>query len=530
MSREYSGAPLLPTYEVSAFSLGGTNPDSQSYSPGRRYVNSPRENGISGPYIFNADDNFDFQARKVYRAGSVGPANPRLYINFINFDYPITLPSGAIETKQMVGVAIWEVGADGIAQTATISAFEKEFWEGTPEPPSDGPTSGPQGGRGSFSAPSDNRGDRTGATAAQIASIWNGNVITAGYNNYYISPSAPDAFQEMCERLWDPDVIQSWINQAQSPLQAIITCHQIPANLAPTSLGTAEIIKAAGLGLSDTAADTFSQYITSYHVGDVDISQYTDAFPDFTDSSIYIHLPYIGTYQLDTASCMHGWLAVDYLCDITSGHCTALITTMDKFGNTEIRYEFKGDCSKTVPLYQRENPWSKVGGAILPAITGIAVGAVSGNAAAGAIASRVANTVADAWDVDLENDLGGQQFINDIRPAVQRSGAISGGLGTIASSATSAALSGGGTVQSNASGGDVSSPIDTQCWILITRPQWSAPEYYDRERAYPSDISGAVGDFQGLLIVANCELNGIDCTDQELHEIDSWLKSGVLLD
>jgi len=222
----------------------------------------------------------------------------------------------------------------------------------------------------------------------------------------------------MCERLWDPDVIQSWINQAQSPLQAIITCHQIPASLGPSTLGTAEIIKAAGLGLSDTAAPTFSQYITSYHVGDVDISQYTDAFPDFTDSSIYIHLPYVGTYQIDTASCMHGWLAVDYLCDITSGHCTALITTMDKFGNTQIRYEFKGDCSKTVPLYQRENPWSKVGGAILPAITGIAVGAVSGNAAAGAVASRVANTVADAWDVDLENDLGGQQFINDIRPAV----------------------------------------------------------------------------------------------------------------
>jgi hypothetical protein len=43
----------------------------------------------------------------------------------------------------------------------------------------------------------------------------------------------------MCERLWNPDVIQSWINQAQSPLQAIITCHQIPATLAPTNLGAA---------------------------------------------------------------------------------------------------------------------------------------------------------------------------------------------------------------------------------------------------------------------------------------------------
>jgi len=68
------------------------------------------------------------------------------------------------------------------------------------------------------------------------------------------------------------------------------------------------------------------------------------------------------------------------------------------------------------------------------------------------------------------------------------------------------------------------------CWLLITRPQWSAPELYSRERAYPSDISQTVGEFSGLLVVSSCELNGIDCTDDELHEIDSWLKTGVLLD
>jgi len=193
----------------------------------------------------------------------------------------------------------------------------------------------------------------------------------------------------MCERLWNPNVIESWENQAMSPLQAIITCHQIPANLAPSTLGTARAINAAGLALSDTAAPTFSQYITSYHVGDVDISQYTDSFADFTNSSIYIHLPYVGTYQLDTAACMHGWLAVDYLCDITSGHCTALITTMDKFGNTEIRYEFKGDCSKTVPLFQRENPWANILGGALPSLAGLGVAAITGSIG-GAIAGQAA--------------------------------------------------------------------------------------------------------------------------------------------
>lgn len=525
---QYSGGPSGTKYTIRPFYA------ETSSSNARGYSNWIRLHSVSGPVspVSSTQNNLkilldDFKTGAEQRQA-------RIHLNFVNFNYDVTLPSQEVVSKQMIGFVIWRTGADGVPIEAQISAFEKEFWEGAPEPPNDGPTSSPQGGHGSFSAPSDNRGDRGGATATQIATRWNGNVITAGYNNYYVSPSIPAPFQEMCERLWDPDIIQSWINQAQSPLQAIITCHQIPAVLAPTSLGTPEPIKAAGLTLSDTAASTFSQYITSYHVGDVDISQYTDSFADFTNTSIYIHLPYVGTYQLDTAACMHGWLAVDYLCDITSGHCTALITTMDKFGNTQIRYEFKGDCSKTVPLYQRENPWAKVGGAILPAVAGVMIGGATGNLFAGAaatsVASRVANTIADAWQVNLEEDLGGQEFINDIKPAVSRVGATGGAFGSMAQSATSAALSGSGTVQSNASGGDVSSPIDTTCWVLITRPQWSAPELYDRERAYPSDISGAVGDFQGLLQVASCELNGIDCTDQELHEIDSWLKAGVLLD
>ena len=528
-TNEYSGGPYGVDYVLRPFY-------SDTSSPNRAYSNCFRERGVAGAYCPSLNEQEHLRISMEDFTQGANPATPKIHINFVNFNYDIELPNHEIQTKQMIGFVIWRAGADGIPTYAQIAAFEKEFWEGLPEPPNDGPTSSPQGGHGTFSAPSDNRGDRSGATAAQIASVWNGNVITAGYNNYYISPSLPAPFKEMCERLWDPDVIQSWINQAQSPLQAIITCHQIPASLAPTSFGTSEIIKAAGLGLSDTTAPTFSQYITSYHVGDIDISQYTDAFADFTNTSIYIHLPYVGTYQLDTAACMHGWLAVDYLCDITSGHCTALITTMDKFGNTEIRYEFKGDCSKTVPLFQRENPWASIIGSALPALASAGVAAITGGAGA-AIASGAAvsglgevfgNEIPSAHDALIASRTA--QVLDTAKHMSIRAGAIGGALGTIGSSATSAALSGSGTVQSNASGGDVSSPIDTTCWVLITRPQWSAPELYDRERAYPSDISGTIGDFQGLLQVASCELNGIDCTDSELHEIDNWLKSGVLLD
>lgn len=532
-SSQYAGGPSGTKYTIRPFYA------ETSSSTARGYSNWIRLRSVSGPVSPGSAIQNNLKIVLDDFKNGAEQRQARIHLNFVNFNYDVTLPSQEVVSKQMIGFVIWRTGADGVPIEAQISAFEKEFWEGVPEPPNDGPTSSPQGGRGSFSAPSDNRGDRGGATASQIASRWNGNVIAAGYNNYYVSPSAPAPFKEMCERLWDPSIIESWINQSQSPLQAIITCHQLPATLAPTSLGASEPIKAAGLSLSDTAVPTFSQYITSYHVGDIDVSQYTDSFADFTNTSIYIHLPYVGTYQLDTAACMHGWLAVDYLCDVTSGHCTALITTMDKFGNTQIRYEFKGDCSKTVPIYQRENPWAKVASTALNAA--ITIGATAaGGAVAGIATNRIASSVAENFayeygetDSNVIADMtriatGGinQSALN----AASRSGAIGGAIGSVGSSAVNSALSGGGTVQSNASGGDVTSPIDTECWVLITRPQWSAPEFYDRERAYPSDIAGTVGDFSGLLMVSSCELNGIDCTDQELHEIDSWLKSGVLLD
>lgn len=113
-------------------------------------------------------------------------------------------------------------------------------------------------------------------------------------------------------------------------------------------------------------------------------------------------------------------------------------------------------------------------------------------------------------------------------PTTTRSATLAA-AGSALTSAAQAAVSGAQTSSSNASGGNVSSPIDTQIWILITRPQWSNPELYERERAYPSDISGLIGDFQGFLAIASAELNGISCTDVERGEIMERLATGVYL-
>lgn len=528
----YQGA-IKPVHRIAAWNAHSGD---EKYA----WTESIRLNGMEGNYFFTEGHTVDYCLEVNDYKDTYDAANARQFLNFVNFNCPIELPGGEIIHVEMIGACVWRQSADGLKLNGYITAIEKKFWEGQPEPPNDGPTSHVQGGRGTFSAPSDNRGDRNGDAARQIANNWNSvaAALSGGYHNY-VMRSVYTPFNEMCKKLWDPGIWQTLMNQFYDPFEAIICNHLLPSNLGPSSVNEMDYIRAANAILSETQAGLFEDLITSYHVGDIDISQYTDAFPDFTNTSVYLHLPYIATVQIDTAACMHGWLAVDYLCDVSTGDCTAIITVQDKFTNTEMRYEFKGNCAKKVPIYKRDNPVAGIVQGVGKTAVGIAVAALTGNALAGAAASGIAGNIATGLEEYYGVDEGGFNNPEDVgimadiiqnsgaSKVAGRSGAIGSGLGSIATSAMNAATSGSATVSSNGGSGTATSPIDTVCWVLITRPQWSAPEFYARQRAYPSDIAGTVNDFGGLLQVSSVELNNIDATDSEINEIDSWLKSGV---
>ena len=108
--------------------------------------------------------------------------------------------------------------------------------------------------------------------------------------------------------------------------------------------------------------------------------------------------------------------------------------------------------------------------------------------------------------------------------------------GSAASSMAGAALSmGQQMLNSNANGGSVSSPVNTQCYLAIVRPQWSAPEDYGKRFGYPSDISGTInvsdteaGDpFTNFLSVRAILLDGLSCLPEEKAEIEQLMSAGV---
>ena len=432
-----------------------------------------------------------------------------------------------------------------------VSAFDKDWWGessiiagggGEGDWSRNGPPSYVQGGQGSFQAPSDNHGDADGTTAKTIAADWSGkhSPFDQGYNKYLLSSPDATAFKEMVDNLVDPDVWQGFDNKYYNPIDSIITCSMIPAYLAPSgsAIGASSVIKASKLNLTTSTVPTFNIWNKAIHIGSVDIRPYCDGFPDFDNTAIYINLPYVGVKQLDINACMDGILSVDYLIDYLTQDITAQIWVRDKFGNYNIRYEYKGNCGRQVPLTQIVPRSTQivegVRQAFIPLAAGLAVGGVAGLAVgAGAAVVKGAGKIftSQSFTGAAFKEGFSSGFSNTFPKALNGTG-ITMGVSSAAQSAFNASQQ---MTSSNANGGAVSSPVNTQCYILITRPMWSAPEEYGKQFGYPSDISGTInmsdteaGDpFTNFLSVRSILLENIPCTVEERNEIDTLMKAGV---
>lgn len=457
-------------------------------------------------------------------------------------------------TTDFYGVALIQM--NNMTETSepvgiSVIAWDAAWWEGSiigggggsGQWTHDGPTSYVQGGRGTFEAPSDNHGDSGGQSAKSIASTWSANhsPFDQGYNKYLLSSPDAGAFKQMVDNLVDPDVWQGFDNKYYNPIDSIITCSMIPAYLAPSGsdIGASSVIKASKLNLTTSTVPTFNIWNKAIHIGSVDINSYSESFADYDNTAIYINLPYVGVKQLDINACMEGEIAVDYLIDYMTSDITAQIWVRDRFGNYNIRYEFKGNCGKQIPLNQIVPRSTHIvegaRQAILPLLAGAAVGGVAGLT----VGAGTALVKGGAGKIFSGQSFTGAAFkegfssgFSSTFPKSLNATGITIGISNAAQSAFSSSQQ---MTSSNANGGAVSSPVNTQCYILITRPMWSAPEDYGKRFGYPSDISGTInqsdteaGDpFTNFLSVRAILLDGMTCLPEEKVEIENLMKAGV---
>lgn len=267
------------------------------------------------------------------------------------------------------------------------------------------------------------------------------------------------------------------------PMQSIIGLAIVP--VAPSIAGSKNVM----FGSIDSGISM--SYLSSNYVqlncGSVAIEKYVGCFMDndpYTKISIY--LPFIGIRQLSADDVIGGSIEVVYNIDVLSGACACFINHSIK----GVLYSYNGSCITNVPLTS-----INFSGAIQNAVTavGSAIGVVAGMATGAApltamsavgLATSAANTAINS------------------KPTVQRSGNLGGSAGILS----------------------IMKP-----YVIIERPNMSVPSNVQHYVGQTSNITMKLSACSGFTMCEFVHIDGVAATSEEILEIESLLKAGVIL-
>lgn len=256
----------------------------------------------------------------------------------------------------------------------------------------------------------------------------------------------------------------------------------------PPVNGTREEIAFCGVG-SNVFAEKISQQFMDIDCGTININEQWQSFLDYSPhSKIKIHLPMVGTHELQMDDVMGGQIGVKYRIDLLSGCCVAKVKVrrvsrkqFDPAINS-ILYQFDGNVYLTMPLSASD--WR------------------------GAYASLV-------------NFAGGvvQGF----------SGNTMGAVGSIASAITSQKLSVARSGQTGSAYGYVG---QNKPYLILERPIDCVPENFGAFEGYTSNIRARVSDLIGYTEIDEDTIWSDDfghATAEECQMIKDIMNGGVYL-
>ena len=65
--------------------------------------------------------------------------------------------------------------------------------------------------------------------------------------------------------------------------------------------------------------------------------------------------------------------------------------------------------------------------------------------------------------------------------------------------------------------------------LYITRPRQNVPADYGKIKGYPSNITTKLKDLNGYTVIDEIHLENMSATDDEIEEIETLLKQGVII-
>ena len=277
--------------------------------------------------------------------------------------------------------------------------------------------------------------------------------------------------------LWSSDFVEQIKKLFADPMQSIIGVHKV---FATPSTGGSQNIKCGYLDSGVSSPVVTNQY-TTVDCGSAYLREYFGNVFDYDPfTKVSIFLPFIGIVPLNTADVMRSTISVKYTVDVITGACLAEVSvSRDRGGG--ILYTYGGSAIVTYPV----SSGSYVGAVQAALSTAIGIGSAiaTGGASLGASAGMV---------------LGG---LSHAKTQVQHSGQFSGCSGAM--------------------GGK-------KPYLIISRPQTRTPSKIAEYEGIPTNSIHKLSYCSGFTKVKEVHIMSKTAYDNEIQEIESLLKTGVI--
>ena len=277
--------------------------------------------------------------------------------------------------------------------------------------------------------------------------------------------------------LWSSNFVEQIKKLFADPMQAIIGVHKV---FATPSTGGSQTIKCGYLDSGVSASVVTNQY-TTVDCGSASLREYFGNVFDYDPfTKVSIFLPFIGIVPLNVADVMRSTVSVKYKVDVITGACLAEVS-VSRDGGGGILYTYGGSAIVTYPV----SSGSYIGAvqAALSTALGIGSAIATGGASLGASAGMV---------------LGG---LSNAKTQVQHSGQFSGCSGAM--------------------GGK-------KPYLIISRPQTRTPQRIAEFEGIPTNSIHQLNDCTGFTKVKEVHIMSTTAYDNEIQEIESLLKTGVI--
>lgn len=291
----------------------------------------------------------------------------------------------------------------------------------------------------------------------------------------FVSVYAPTSAQlrAFSQFLWSKDFVDIVNKFFSDPMNAIIGLHMIYCE---PSLGSNQSI-IAGFVDSHVVSRTVSNQYVTIDCGSVTVKEYYEDARDYDFTNISVFLPFIGIHELKAKDIIGKTVKIIANVDVLTGTLLYKIQV-----NNRTLYTFSGNCAVQLPISGASY------NSILTSTLSLAAGVVGTVASGGALAPVLAG----------------------------------GAIGAIAGSQTSVQVS-------NNIGSNAGAMGNKKPYLIINRKNsYNANKYYTIQ-GYPANEYVLLSNCKGFTKIKEIHLENIPATNEEIDEINTLLKEGVIL-